>query len=396
MKLKTISLLLACTCAVLAAGAQSATVRVSTATELINALGPDRTIVIDATQPLNVTEALNQMVAEGSIAEGETYYDPLTADRIGHHVTYASNTDGNTLQVRGCKGLTIRAAKGRVTLLATPRYANVLEFIHCEDLRLENLIMGHTQEGYCDKGVLELDGCTHVTINDCDLFGCGTEGFSMEGCNNVTVNRCTVHDCTYYTMHILGCRQVRFNDCVFRDNQEFEQLQIANVSDVTFTACVFDNLQGPLFKNVRDYVNFYSCTFRNCEMEDIMSDFEPQGYAILAYCTIDNSARPLTTADTKKPAIRPGYWTDGKHKFRVTKTDDYHYVFTALDGPEEMFGLNCISVSANEYILAPEYPFIDGGYPRYVVDVGRNGAADYVRIKDDGGALLRSFTRQER
>ena len=390
MKLRTFLTTIAMLCMALAAAAQGNTIIVNNAAELVNALGSDRTIVIATNQPLNITEAIDQRVGEGTLPEGETYYDPVTAAAITAQVTYASNSDGNTLQVRGCNNLTIRSARGRATLLATPRYANVLEFIHCNNVLLENIIMGHTQDGYCDKGVLELDGCNHVTINDCDLFGCGTEGFVIEACNDVTVNRTTVHDCTYYTMHIVRSNQVRFNDCIFRDNREFSQLCINGCDDINFTGCLFDNLQGPLFA-LNDYTNFYSCTFRRCQMQPIDSEFGPQGFAVLAFCTQLPDDAPATI-HVKKPTLSPGLWTDGTHRYRVTQADPYRYTFTSLDNPDQVFALNCISVAANEYILAPQYPY-ENFAGRLVADAGRIGAVDYVRILDDGGALLQSFKR---
>ncbi|MBP3737617.1 MAG: right-handed parallel beta-helix repeat-containing protein [Muribaculaceae bacterium] len=389
MKLKTYISTLAMLCLTFQASAQGNTITVSTAAQFIDVLGPDRTIVIATDQPLNITEAIDQKVAEGTLALGETYYTPKEPLSTAAQVTYAPNTDGNTLQVRGCDRLTIRSAKGRATLLATPRYANVLEFIDCRDLKLENLVMGHTQDGYCDKGVLELDRCHHVTINDCDLYGCGTEGFVIDGCLDVTVNRTTVHDCTYYTMHVVRSDQVRFNDCIFRDNREYDQLCISSSNDVVFTGCLFDNLQGPLFA-LDDYVNFYCCTFKRCEMEPIDSEFGPQGYAVLAFCTQLPDDAP-STIKVKKPAIRPGLWTDGKQQYRVTRADAYRYVFTPTDQPDKPFALNCISAEANEYILAPQLP--DEDFSRLVADAGRNGAADYVRLLDDGGTLLYSFKR---
>lgn len=369
--------------------AQETILTVRSATEFINALGSNRTIVITTSEPLNITEAVDLKVGEGTIAEGETYYNPSTAAEVTAQVTYAPNTDGNTLQVRGCNNLTIRSAKAKATLLATPRYANVLEFIHCDNLMLENIVMGHTEDGYCDKGVLELDDCNHVTINDCDLFGCGTEGFSIEGCNDVNINRTTVHDCTYYTLHINRSNQVRFNDCIFRDNREFEQLCIHRSDNICFTGCLFDNLQGPLFA-LDDYVNFYSCSFRKCQMQPIDSEFGPQGYAVLAYCT-QLADEETATISIAKPNIRTGLWTDGKQRYRVTQTDAYRYQFASIDNPELVFALNCISVKANEYIMAPQYPYENFG--QLMADVGRNGATDYVRILDDGGALLQSFKR---
>lgn len=389
MKLKTYIAALAMLCITLQASAQHNTITVSTAAQFVEALGPDRTIIIATDQPLNITEAIDQKVAEGTLPEGETYYTPEAPVSTTAQVTYASNTDGNTLQVRGCNHLTIRSARGRATLLATPRYANVLEFIDCNDLTLENLVMGHTQDGYCDKGVLELDRCNHVTINDCDLYGCGTEGFVIDGCHNVTVNRTTVHDCTYYTMHVVRSNLVRFNDCIFRDNRKFDQLCISNSRDVDFTGCLFDNLQGPLFA-LNDYVDFFCCTFRKCQMQPIDSEYGPQGYAVLAYCTQLPDDSPATI-NVKKPAIRPGLWTDGKHQYHVTQADAYRYVFTPTDQPDNAFALNCISVEANDYILAPQSP--NESFSRLVADAGRNGAADYVRLLDDGGTLLHSFKR---
>ncbi len=388
MKLKTYITTLAVLCLALEAMAQRNTITVSTAAELVNALGPDRTIVIATDQPLNITEAVDQRVGEGTLPEGETYFSPESAAGVTAHVTYASNTDGNTLQVRGCDNLTIRSARGRATLLATPRYANVLEFIGCNNLKLENLVMGHTQDGYCDKGVLELDDCKHVTINDCDLFGCGTEGFVIDCCSDVTINRTTVHDCTYFTMHVSRSNQVRFNDCIFRDNRKYEQLCINSSDDIVFTGCLFDNLQGPLFA-LDDYINFYSCSFRKCQMQPIDEEFGPQGFAVLAFCTQLPDEAPAAIS-VQKPTLRTGLWSDGKRRYRVTQADAYRYVFTPVDAPQEAFALNCISVKANEYITAPVFPGENMG--RLVADVGRNGAADYVRIQDDGGALQQSFS----
>ena len=79
------------------------------------------------------------------------------------------------------------------------------------------------------------------------------------------------------------------------------------------------------------------------------------------------------------------------HQYRVTQADAYRYVFTPTDQPDNSFALNCISVEANDYILAPQSP--NESFSRLVADAGRNGAADYVRLLDDGGTLLHSFKR---
>ena len=72
MKLKTYISTLAMLCLTFQASAQGNTITVSTAAQFIDALGPDRTIVIATDQPLNITEAIDQKVAEGTLALGET------------------------------------------------------------------------------------------------------------------------------------------------------------------------------------------------------------------------------------------------------------------------------------------------------------------------------------
>lgn len=377
----------------LGASAAGKTITVKNAHEFIQALGPDRTIVIATSKPLNITEELEKRIASGEILEGPSYYDVESASQVKTHITYTSNTDGNGLQVRGFDGLTIKGKGKGATLLASPRYVNVLEFINCNNLTIENITMGHTVGGYCDKGVLELDDCLNVTINDCDFFGCGTEGFIFDGCVRVTVNRSCVHDCTYHTMHVRNCSQVRFNDCVFRNNMEYDQINIGGCEDVDFTGCLFDTLEGPLF-NLAEYQCFYCCTFRNCSIEpinagDSHSEYFPLGNAILGYCmTMFGDEKAYV--DTPHPDIKLGIWTDGAEKYMVTQSDPYRYVFTSMGDSGEVFAVNCVSVALNEYICAPEFPYsskLGRLCVRMVEDEGRH----YMRINDDGGEIIKSF-----
>lgn len=391
MKLRFLAVMMAIAGIALGASAGSKTITVKTAHDFVKAIGPDRTIVIASKTPLNITDELEKMIATGEIQRGPTYYGMEIEDMVADCLTYCSQFDGNGLQVRGCNNLTIKGkGKNGATLLASPRYVNVMEFINCDNLNLENITMGHTEGGYCDKGVIEIDGSNDVVINNCDFFGCGTEGFVFEECNRVTVNNSCVHDCTYYTMHLKGCNQVRFNDCTFRNNMEFSQINISVCESVTFTGCLFDNLDGELF-NLDDYHSFYCCTFRNCKIDPIAPDhnFFPNGNAVLGYCsTIFGEA--TASAGAEKPSIKLGLWTDGAKTFNVTCADPYRYLFTPVNGDGEIFAVNCISVSDNDYICEPEYPH-ETAYGRLCVDVAKDGKREYVRIKDDGGELIKSF-----
>lgn len=354
MKLRQLlTLLLLCFAA--SAMAKDNVITVKTARQFIEAIGPERTIVIDAKTPLNITEAMDAMIEEGRINEGHTYFSmseeeyPITSPKSPtalENVTWASNFDGNTLQIREVHSLTIRAKKDKVTLLATPRYANVLEFIYCDNIRLENLILGHTQEGYCDKGVIEFDACTSFRIDDCDFFGCGTEGFVFNQCASFAINRSSVYDCSYHTMHVKGSSFIRFNDCKFYNNREYEQIAVAGCNDVVFTHCLFDNLQGELFY-IDDITQFYGCVFHDCQIEPVDSEFCLKGNAVLRYCSTAYGGES-PSVPKEKPQFRVGRYTDGETIYSTYLHDDYCLIFEDEESSEG-FSLVCVNALTNEY-----------------------------------------------
>lgn len=394
MKLRNIITLLFL-CLATSAMAKDNVIVVKTAREFIEAIGSDRTIVINSKTPLNITAALDEMIEEKRISEGCSYYnlspeDCYVSDPIPgalEHVTYAPNSDGNGLQIRDVSCLTIKAKKGKATLLATPRYVNVLEFIDSEVITLENLILGHTEEGYCDKGVIEFDGCRYVTMNDSQFFGCGTEGFVFDACAGITVNRCEVYDCSYHTMHVRNSYYVRFNDCNFHNNREFEQVSILGSDYVQFTHCVFDKLQGTLF-NLDSYQNFYGCVFHDCEIEPVISHLDAKDYAILWYST---TAYGGTTpaCPKEKPQFRLGRYTDGSKTYLATKMDDYS-ILLSDDESNQGFALLCIDAAANEYTtdFAME---CENEYGRLGARLMDKGGQSFIVLLDDGGEPIKNF-----
>lgn len=315
------------------------TITVKSAEQFINAIGPDRTIIIDSKEALDITSALKHYQKIGKVGEADTYYyegeemtrelpdysddeyydeedahalptpyeedeeddyigdegdmeEEATEDdikmrelagyrpenlkkenykakkdgKVLEHVFYVQDSDGIGLEIRNCPNLTIKSKKNKAMLLATPRYVNVVDFANCPNLKLENLILGHTLEGTCSNGVLKVTVCDGVSIDGCDLFGCGTEGFTFDYSSNVIVTRSNVHDCSYFTLHINGCKSVKFNDCYFYRNKRFEQLNCCESSNVTFQGCTFENLKGKLF-NLESPCYFEKCKFINCQME---------------------------------------------------------------------------------------------------------------------------------
>ena len=177
-------------------------VTVTTVDEFLAAIGPDRTILLDG-EFFDLSTASNY----GGVG-GEYYY-------------WLENYDGPELLISGVSGLTIRAVSedpAATTLAAVPRYANVLRFRDCEHINLVGFTAGHTQEpGSCSGGVLYFTNCHGVGLEACRLYGCGILGLSTDGCTDLTLRDCEIYDCSQGGVHLARTDGVRFLYCDIHD-----------------------------------------------------------------------------------------------------------------------------------------------------------------------------------
>ncbi len=231
--------------------------KVSTADEFLAAIGSDRIIEIVPTEPIIITDAVKNLYEKGELDKIDMFDYKVLPEGI---ICY-DNYDGLALGIVGVENLTIRAKnqeKG-AAIYSKPRYSDVLKFLYCESVSLERITLGHTDEGYCEDGVLGLVECADVTVDHCDLFGCGTEGIIATNCNVLWVMGSVIRDCSYHIMHLNECTDVHFDYCEFHDNRQFEQINIDGCDDVTFSNCkIYDN-QGTLF-NITSPVTMTDCT----------------------------------------------------------------------------------------------------------------------------------------
>jgi len=155
-------------------------------------------------------------------------------------VSWESDFDGETMTVRGVKNLQIRgASEGRSRVIVTPQYVHVIRFEGCTDISLSNLTLGHEpKQGYCTGGVLHFVGCSNVTVSECDLFGCGTEGLRLDRVDGFVLDRSRIRDCTDGIMSVSDSSGLRFTTCEFTGNREYYGISIHNSKDVTFQGCV--------------------------------------------------------------------------------------------------------------------------------------------------------------
>ena len=156
-------------------------IHVSTVDELIAAIGPNVNIVLDA-------ELYDLSTATGyGTSKGAYYY-------------WLEEFDGPQLVIDGVDNLTIRSNDGNVTghtIAAIPRYANVLTFKACSYITLSGFTAGHTREpGTCIGGVLQFQDSTHVTVDNCGLYGCGILGVDAGYCSDIRVANCEIYECS--------------------------------------------------------------------------------------------------------------------------------------------------------------------------------------------------------
>ena len=177
-------------------------VRVSTVDELLAAIAPDTVI---------------------ELAAGT--YDLSAASNYGqdtHSSYYSWNGayDGFELTLHNVQNLALRGAgKGETVLAAVPRYANVLKFINCGGVKLENITAGHTTEpGFCMGGVLSFEMTDDATVENCGLYGCGTIGVQARNCNDLTVKSSEIYECSYGAVNVQQCRNVTVTDCDIHDH----------------------------------------------------------------------------------------------------------------------------------------------------------------------------------
>lgn len=246
-------------CALLkAAPSGGKTIHVSSAQEFIDAIGSNRTIVID-TEFLELTPTLLE-TANNSLKVSDEQ-----AATTSKKVFYVEEFDGPELHIANVQNLSIVAGLEIVILQVDPRYANVISFERSSGITLKGVTFGHSEEGYCSQGVLGFENCSDIVVDRCDLYGCGTEGINVQGCSNVMFKATKIRDCSYHIMHVGNSSHVTFDSCQFFRNREFNQVNIFGCSNVLFDNCMFANNTGELF-NIDCPVTMRDCVILHDDM----------------------------------------------------------------------------------------------------------------------------------
>ncbi|MCM1988949.1 right-handed parallel beta-helix repeat-containing protein [Oceanirhabdus seepicola] len=224
--------------------AENEVITVSSSEELVAALGSHRTI---------------------RLKKGK--YDLLNYDKKGSCVRYGQVFDGLEIIFSNIVDMTLEGEEG-VELYVDPRYANVMNFNSCSRINFKNLTIGHTRgKGYCTGGVLKFDYCEKINIENCVLYGCGTEGLTITGTNDIFVKDSIIEECSYGIMTIDNSSNISFENSIFRNNKEFHGAIINTCNNVKFNECIFENNEAKFDEFISGYgaaegaVTIENCTF---------------------------------------------------------------------------------------------------------------------------------------
>lgn len=177
-------------------------VHVSTVDEFLAAIGSDTTIYLE-----------------------DGIFDLSTASNYGsyggeNYVWHDTYVDGPQLVISGVENLRIiGAGADKASIVAVPRYAEVLAFENCRSISLEGFTAGHTQApGSCIGGVIYFTGSSQLSIEDCSLYGCGVWGVTAYDCDGLSVKNTEIYECSNGDINLNQCRNVSFEGCDIHDN----------------------------------------------------------------------------------------------------------------------------------------------------------------------------------
>lgn len=240
----------------------------------------------------NALDLMNAIQSDAIIelAPGEYNISRIMEEINNPNISLVDNYDGFEPNIYEISNLTIKGG-GKATILLEPRYAWVMYFINCTNLKFEGITFGHTESGYCMGGVLGFDSCYTVEISDCSLYGSGTVGIMANMCTNVLVKNSEIHDCSYGLAYIYNCFNVNFQGTTFRNTGEFNLVEITQSEEVSFTKCKFyDNFTNEYMPHLFcvDEVFLYSdeenaelkksdltitkCTFKNNKISSFINN----------------------------------------------------------------------------------------------------------------------------
>jgi len=240
-------------------------VEVSTETELLSAIGPNKTI---------------------KIKSGDYYLDSVNFNIINNpNIKYDSKYDG--IIISNVDNLKFIAETDTELLINNPD-TPILNFNNCKNIEITNAIIGHDDgANQCMGVVLNFDNCKNITINNTELFGSGIAGFYLSNVEDFRFIKSKIVDCSDYLMWLSSCTNINFIDSEFSNSGKYDLINISSSNNILFENCnIISNYSDDyMFKIDNSYgINLRSCIIKENDVRLFSND---DSNININNCTID-------------------------------------------------------------------------------------------------------------
>ena len=241
-------------------GKKGGVVQVKTVDEFLAAIAPNTVIELSK-------GVFDLSTASDYAKDSESDYYSWNCDSLDDNSAELVISDVKNLTIRG-EGI------GKTTIAAVPRYANVIDFVRCDNLTVSNLTAGHTNgSDYCTGGVLLMENCNGANVDTCGLYGCGTIGVKGLSCEKLNVTNCDIYECSVGAIDVKFCDEVLVSGCDIHD------IGIKGKYDAY---CLFD-----VSKGMR--ISVYKCKIHDNKTESLLNTADTENVLFLSNTVTNNS-----------------------------------------------------------------------------------------------------------
>jgi parallel beta-helix repeat protein len=147
------------------------------------------------------------------VGEGEEYLYPQDAfDAVadGDTVLIRSGTYSSFSSIELLRHSDVHIqGEEETSLICRTSSANVIWLMNCDRITVRGLSMTHTEPSdgiSCNGNVIGIDSCNDITIEGCDINGCGAIGVYTCICDDITLRENFIHNNSVCAVEFMGQR----------------------------------------------------------------------------------------------------------------------------------------------------------------------------------------------
>lgn len=125
-----------------------------------------------------------------------------------------------TLVLEDISGVTLVFQPGSLILLDNV-YRDIIKLVGCSNVTVYGGSFRHVEplDHYdCHGGVVVLEDCSGVTVDNCRIMGCGAVGFRIVDSRNIEIVHCIIEDNSFSAFYLRSFNNLDISHCVIRDN----------------------------------------------------------------------------------------------------------------------------------------------------------------------------------